>query len=317
MITGRFAPSTTGQAHPGTLLSALLVWLDARSLGGKALLRLEDLDRERCKPQWATQLLDVMQWLGMPWDGVVTQSDNRTLHEAHMSRLAQTGRLYACSCSRARLREGRRLHDTETATYDNQCRFQTLSLSNWQQCQEPIRLRLLDQSIEIQDESGLDLSQNPGAAMGDPILRRRDGAYSYQFAVVVDDAASSVNRVVRGRDIASSTATQVEIHRALQLQVPTYRHHFLLLERRTPGVGAPAVKLAKLHGSIPIDVLRDRYSATELLGSLAQAAGLQREPGPITMSQLLQRFDWCNVQRDDLICELDVSGSLCFSLSES
>jgi glutamyl-Q tRNA(Asp) synthetase len=311
VIVGRFAPSTTGQAHPGTLLSALLVWLDGRSKGGRILLRLEDIDPQRCKPQWAAQLQDAMQWLGLPWDAVSTQSDNRTTHDSRMMQLARTGRLYACSCSRARLREGRRAADG-SRVYDNQCRFQILSPSNWQACSEPIRFNLLDHQLDIHDESGIDLSQIPAAEMGDPIIRRRDGAYSYQFAVVVDDADAGINRVVRGRDIAPSTATQVAIYQALQLRMPVYRHHFLLLERRVSGAELP-MKLAKLHGSIPLNTLRNRYTGPGLVGVLAWAAGLQSEPAPMSPSQLLLTFDWRRVQSQDLVCDVDATGTLSFS----
>src|SRR5262245_17994833 len=95
----RFAPSTTGEAHPGTLLSALLVWLDARARGDRVLLRLEDLDHTRCRPGWATQMIDDLAWLGLDWDEVVVQSQRRDDHEAALDQLAATGRLYPCACS--------------------------------------------------------------------------------------------------------------------------------------------------------------------------------------------------------------------------
>ena len=106
---GRFAPSTTGEAHPGTLLSALLVWLDARARGGRVLLRLEDLDITRVKPAWSDELREACAWLGLDWDEVVIQSERRGAHEAALDRLDALGRLYPCSCSRAQRTLLRRL----------------------------------------------------------------------------------------------------------------------------------------------------------------------------------------------------------------
>ena len=106
--TGRFAPSTTGLAHPGTLVSALLAWLDVRALAGRALLRLENLDVTRCQPGWAAAMIDDLAWLGLDWDGVIDQSTRRADHEAALDALAAAGRLYPCACSR-KDREGGRL----------------------------------------------------------------------------------------------------------------------------------------------------------------------------------------------------------------
>ena len=124
VLVSRFAPSTTGQAHPGTLLSALLVWLDAKARGGRTLLRLENLDHTRCKAQWSIQMLEALTWLGLTWDETITQSENRTNHEATLDQLAALGRLYACTCSRTVLHGGRRAPDGGWA-YDNRCRKHT------------------------------------------------------------------------------------------------------------------------------------------------------------------------------------------------
>ena len=107
----RFAPSTTGEAHPGTLLSALLVWLDARAQGGRALLRLENLDVTRVKASWAAQLVDDLAWLGLDWDATIDQAAQRAGHEAALDRLAAAGRLYPCTCSRRDRSGGRRAPD--------------------------------------------------------------------------------------------------------------------------------------------------------------------------------------------------------------
>ena len=289
-MISRFAPSTTGDAHPGTLLSALLVWLDARARGGQALLRLEDIDTTRVKQVWRDQIVDALAWLGLDWDAVVVQSARTPRHEEALDRLAEQGRLYPCSCSRAERSGGRRAPDGGWA-YENTCRAKPLPPGGWRAVHDlAVRVRLPDDRVELVDDGGLDLSQTPAYDLGDPIVRRRDGAIAYQLAVVVDDGDAGITDVIRGRDIAPSTATQVLLQRLLGLPQPRYRHHFLLLE--------PAGnKLAKLHGSIPWNDLRARYSAAELLAILVRAANLD-DASPRT-------FDWARVPRTDKVARWD------------
>jgi glutamyl-Q tRNA(Asp) synthetase len=287
----RFAPSTTGEAHPGTLLSALLVWLDARSRSGKALLRLEDIDTTRVKAAWGEQMIAALVWLGLAWDEVIVQSARTPSHEAALDRLAAAGLLYPCTCSRGQRSGGRRAPDGGWA-YENTCRGRPLPSGGWRAVGEiAVRVHLPDERVELIDEGGMVLSQTPAVELGDPIVRRRDGAIAYQLAVVVDDAEEGITDVVRGRDIAPSTATQVLIQRLLGVPTPRYRHHFLLLE--------PAgEKLAKLHGSIPWTELRARYAdPVELLRILANAANL----GAGTLDELVATFDWAKVPRDDRV----------------
>ena len=288
-MIGRFAPSTTGEAHPGTLLSALLVWLDARSRGGRAILRLEDLDVTRVSATWAAEIQDALAWLGLDWDEVVVQSTRATAYADALDALAAAGRLYPCACSRAdRAASGRRAPDGGWA-YDNRCRGRALGA--WRAHTEPLRARLDDDRIALVDALGVDLSQTPAHDMGDPIVRRRDGVIAYQLAVVVDDAASAITDIVRGRDIAPSTATQLGLQRLLGLPTPTYRHHLLLLER------AAGDKLSKLHGSIPFSEIRARYRGEALRDLLALAIGLP--------SARVDEFRWADVAREDRIARWD------------
>lgn len=301
-MIGRFAPSTTGQAHPGTLLAGLLAWLDARSRGGRVVLRLEDLDRTRARAGWADELQEAAAWLGLDWDAVVVQSGAAARHEAALDALAAAGRLYPCACSRADRAGGRRAPDGGWA-YDNTCRGRALPVGGWRESVEPLRAQLDDDRVELVDDGGLDLSQTPARDLGDPVVRRRDRAIAYQLAVVVDDAALGVTDIVRGRDIAPSTATQVMLQRLLSLPTPRYRHHFLLLE-------PSGDKLAKLHGSIPFSDVRARYRGDELCGVLAAAAHLG-DGSPTTPRALLAGFDWARVTRDDLVARWD--GALAIS----
>lgn len=304
----RFAPSTTGEAHPGTLLSALLVWLDGRSRGARLILRLEDLDHERCRPAWADQMRSALAWLGLDWDEVVIQSGRGRAHEAALDQLAALGRLYPCSCSRADRAGGRRAPDGGWA-YANTCRGKPLPPGGWRAVVGNLRLHLPDDRIELVDEGGLDLSQTPAVDMGDPVVRRRDGVIAYQLAVVVDDADAGITRIVRGRDIAPSTATQVAIQRILGLPSPTYRHHLLLLEPHGRGPGG-ADKLAKLHGAIPFTRVQARYRPDELCGLLAAGCGLLPQPRPCTPRDLVADFAWGQVLADDQVARWDPSSGL-------
>ncbi|HUS63679.1 MAG TPA: glutamate--tRNA ligase family protein [Kofleriaceae bacterium] len=311
MGAGRTAPSVTGEAHPGTLLSALLAWLDARSRGDRFLLRLEDNDHTRDRPGLADALQADLAWFGLDWDDVVLQSRHRAEHEAALDRLEAAGLLYPCRCSRAdRSAGGRRAPDGGFA-YDNTCRGRPLPPGGWRAAreQEPVRATLPDRAVALVDEGGLDLSQHPAREMGDPVLVRRDGALAYHLVVVVDDAAAGVTRVVRGRDIAPSTATHVLLQEMLGLAQPTYRHHLLLLEPR-------GAKLAKLHGSVGAATLRARYGPGELCGILAWAAGLVAAPAPVTPRALVDGFAWERVRGVDAIArwtgsdlEVDLSAS--------
>jgi glutamyl/glutaminyl-tRNA synthetase len=294
MEVSRFAPSTTGPAHPGTLLAALLCWLDARSRGARLLLRLEDLDPERCRPRFSQALREDLAWLGLDWDEVVEQHDLAAQHEAGLDRLTAAGLLYPCRCSRARIAaHGTRAPDGGWR-YPNRCRSRPLPSGGWRACKEPVRVRLPDERIVLTDESGLDLSQSPSQELGDPVVRRRDGAVAYHLAVVVDDAASGVTRIVRGRDLAPSTATQVALQRALELPTPRYRHHLLLLEER-------GGKLAKLHGAVSVEEIRRTRAAAEVCGFLAFAAGLLAAPEDVTPRALLADFGWERVGDSDRI----------------
>jgi hypothetical protein len=171
-----------------------------------------------------------------------------------------------------------------------------LPAAGWCAC-ERRACRAAERRIAPLDEGGRDLAQDPTAELGDPIVRRRDGAVAYQLAVVVDDAASGVTRVVRGHDLAASTATQVALQRLLGLPEPVYRHHLLLLEER-------GGKLAKLHGAVGADVLRTAYTAARLVGFLAYAADCS-PAAPTTPAALLPDFAWQRVAREDRVVRWD------------
>jgi glutamyl-tRNA synthetase/glutamyl-Q tRNA(Asp) synthetase len=290
----RFAPTPSGPAHPGTLLAGLLCWLDARRRGAHLTLRLEDVDSLRCTPELTADMRSALRWLGLDWDGESLQSRRRTAHEAALDRLASQGLLYPCACSRGAVQQaGSRAADGGWR-YPGSCRTRSLPAGGWRASEDALRLRLPAGRVALTDESGLDLTQDPLAAMGDPVLRRRDGAIAYHLAVVVDDAAEGVTRIVRGRDLAASTAIQRVLQDVLGLATPRYRHHLLLLEER-------GGKLAKLHGAVGWHELREQMTPERLCGALGRAAGLLDAPGDVRPAELLQDFDWRRVATADQV----------------
>jgi glutamyl-Q tRNA(Asp) synthetase len=292
-VSARFAPTTSGPAHPGTLVAGLLAWLDARSRGAPILLRLEDVDPTRCTPESADDMRAALAWLGLDWDREELQSANRPAHETALDALAAQGRLYPCTCSRSEIASAGVPAPDGGWRYTGRCRERPLPPGGWRAADAALRVRLPEERVVVRDESGLDLSQHVAAEMGDPVLRRRDGAIAYHLAVVVDDARAGITRIVRGRDLATSTATHVALQRLLGLPTPTYRHHFLLLEETGGG------KLAKLHGSIGWRELARTGSSRALCGRLAQLAGLVEDARETAPRELVASFDWKRVRADD------------------
>jgi glutamyl-Q tRNA(Asp) synthetase len=294
---GRFAPSTTGRAHPGTLLAALLCWLDARSRGGHVILRLEDLDPERCRPEFSSGLRDDLTWFGLDdWDAVVEQHDREADHAAALDILQEQGRLYPSPVSRSALQAlGRRGPDGGFA-YDNRDRDMRLPSGGWRACRGSVavRCRLDDGIVSVRDESGRDLSCDVVNEMGDPVVLRRDGACAYHLVCVVDDAASQVTRVIRGRDLATATAPQVALQRVLDVPTPVYRHHALLLEQQ-------GGKLAKLHQAIAAPDIRVHMTGNECCAYLARMMGIASGSEPCRPQDLLAHFTWDSVRDDDVV----------------
>jgi len=268
------------------------------------LLRLEDIDPTRCTPALAEEMQAALRWLGLDWDGVSLQSRNRAAHDAALARLVARGDVYPCTCSRAAVRAAGLPAADGGWRYPGTCRERSLDGAGLERGDAEgvaLRLRLPPGVIETPDEGGLDLSQDPFAAMGDPVLRRRDGAIAYHLAVVVDDARDRIDRVVRGRDLAVCTAIQRVLQRSLGLPTPRYRHHLLLLEER-------GGKLAKLHGSVSWRTLRDHMGPEALCGVLARAAGLREGADPLRPAELVGDFEWRRVATRDRVARFTGSG---------
>jgi glutamyl-tRNA synthetase len=252
-VTGRFAPSPTGDLHLGNLRTALLAWLFARKAGGRFLVRMEDLDRGRVREQFYERQLTDLAAIGLDWDGPVARQSERTeLYEAALDRLD----VYPCWCTRAEIREAASAPHGELpeGAYPGTCRNRTTAPSG-----RPAALRL-----RVEGAPGVD----------DFVLRRGDGAFAYNLAVVVDDFEQGVDQVVRGRDLEDTTPRQRLLMRLLGFPEPEYHHVPLLL-------GPDGARLAKRHGAVTI---ADHDEPLTLLARTLDLTGS-------TPEELIEEFD--------------------------
>ncbi|RHR11018.1 tRNA glutamyl-Q(34) synthetase GluQRS [Pseudoflavonifractor sp. AF19-9AC] len=300
-VTGRFAPSPSGRMHLGNLWSCLLAWLAARSTGGGMVLRLEDLDPDRCRQEYCDQVMRDLEWLGLDWDGQpVYQSRRFDLYAQAFHTLEEQGLLYPCYCTRAQRLAASAPHRSDgVQVYDGRCRSLTAAeLEELGRIRRPAwRVRVPQVEIQFEDRLQGPCRENLAWDCGDFILRRSDGVYAYQLAVVVDDGAMGVTQVVRGSDLLSSTPRQLWLQEKLGLPHPEYGHVPLLLS-------PDGRRLAKRDRDLELGMLQERYSAPELVGILAHAAGLIPEPAPISPRQLLPLFSWEKLPRADFSLEL-------------
>lgn len=216
---GRFAPSPTGPLHFGSLVACLASYLDARAAGGTWLLRMEDLDRPRCRPEFATQIPATLARLGFQWDGeILFQSRRDDRYAECLARLTSEGRVYACACSRREIADSA-VTGIDGPVYPGTCRHLALGATG-----NAIRVRVPDGTTAFTDRVQGHQSQELARDIGDFVLRRRDGLFAYQLAVVVDDADQGVTDVVRGADLLDSTPRQLLLQQMLGFPQPRYLH---------------------------------------------------------------------------------------------
>ena len=249
---GRFAPSPSGPLHFGSLVAALASWLDARAAGGRWLVRVEDLDRPQVQPGAADGILRTLERLGLYWDGeVVFQSRRSALYEQALARLRDT---YLCGCSRREIADSAVSLATDGAqVYPGTCRAGLPAGRN----ARALRVRVQGMISFADRVQGL-LKQDLERGVGDFVLRRADGQFAYQLAVVVDDADQQVTDVVRGADLLDSTPRQIYLQRLLGLATPRYLHVPVAIDAR-------GEKLSKHAGARPID-REDLQRALRFLG---------------------------------------------------
>ena len=303
-MTGRFAPSPTGEMHLGNVLAALLSWLSARQQGGMWKLRIEDLDPQRSRQEYADRLMSDLEWLGLTWDGeVIYQSQRADVYEQYLQQLHAL--TYPCTCTRNEILAAQAPHESDgRIVYPGTCRpkgtesqkSKVDSLITSVDRPAAIRLMVPDEMIEYEDRVYGRQSVNLATHCGDFILRRSDGVFAYQLAVVVDDAEMGVTEVVRGRDLLLSAAQQIYLYRLLGKDVPTYSHHPLLVNSR-------GQRLCKRDQSLAVGALRERYSAQDIIGRLAYAVRLIPAPEPVTPQQLLTYFSWSKIPNQDIMMD--------------
>ncbi|MDE6293341.1 MAG: tRNA glutamyl-Q(34) synthetase GluQRS [Clostridiales bacterium] len=294
---GRFAPTPSGFMHAGNLLCAMLAYLSAKSKGGKFIIRIEDLDALRCPRSSALDIIETLEAVGITSDEpIVWQSERTAAYIAAEQRLAACAELYPCYCSRAELHapEVMRLPDGGIL-YPKTCKNITAEQKADREgrgVKPSLRLSVPDEVISFTDGICGEQSQNLACECGDFILRRSDGVYAYQLAVVVDDGESGVTEVVRGADLLYDTPRQIYLQRLLGLPTPKYYHIPLVCD-------SDGRKLSKSEGDSAKRLLKT-YTTQRIIGELAFAANIIEEPRPIDLKDLIPLYKVEKIPHDKI-----------------
>lgn len=303
---GRFAPSPSGRMHLGNIYAALLSFLSVKGKGGKWILRHEDLDRQRCRREYAALIEDDLRWLGLEWDegglagkgdhGPYLQSERDDIYRAHIEKLCASGFVYPCYCRRADLLASSAPHQSDgRIIYGGRCRPESLpdknltleyldspALKGGKDGRNPaLRLYVPDRRIAFDDMIAGRQEYELQRDCGDFIVRRSDGGWAYQLAVVVDDALMGVTEVVRGEDLLLSTAQQIYLYELLDYPAPRFGHIPLLRN-------ADGQRLSKRDSSESMESLRARFTPQQLLGRLAMLSGITDSERPVQLPELLE-----------------------------
>lgn len=298
-LTGRFAPSPSGRMHLGNVFTAVLSWLSVKSRGGLWILRIEDLDPMRSKREFSELIEDDLKWLGLDWDegglegrgesGPYSQSMRGNFYESALQALEDKGLTYPCRCTRGELMATNAPHLSDgRKVYGGTCRPARLGGSDPGVTDgRPVRATRLyvpDECVTYEDGVFGTVTIDLGREIGDFVVRRGDGAWAYQLAVVVDDAMMGVTEVMRGCDLLQSAAQQIYINGLLGYTAPRYVHLPLICN-------SEGQRLSKRDGSLNMEALRRDYSAEEILGRIGYMAGLIGRPERVTLQQLTEMYD--------------------------
>lgn len=286
---GRFAPSPTGPLHLGSLVAAVGSWLFARKAGGRWLVRVEDIDTPRVVPGSEAEILAALARYGLEWDGeVVRQSERTALYDEALATLRERGQVFDCACSRAELQRAASApapgdpQEADGLVYPGTCR----SGLPPGRAARAVRFRVPEGIVRFDDLVHGPVEENVTQKTGDYVVKRADGLYAYQLAVVVDDAAQGVTQVVRGGDLLSSTARQIALQRALGCATPEYAHLPLV-------VTSGGAKLGKRDGALPLPALDERRVGETLAIALAILGipAVEARPARAMLEDALARFD--------------------------
>lgn len=303
----RLAPSPTGLLHLGNAWSFLLCWLAARSSGGKVILRIDDIDPQRSRPEFIDAIVHDLAWLGLDWDAdIVFQSARTRLYAAALENLQAQNLVYPCFCTRKELRSlaaAPHLEDMPPPYPGTCANLAPAQRENMLVQGRPcsLRMRCPDAAITFGD---IIQGQQHFTKMehgGDFPLRRSDGVWSYQLASTVDDAETGVNLIVRGRDLLSSTPRQIILAHALDFSLPQYAHVPLLLDQQ-------GERLAKRHKSLAIAAMRAAgLRPAQVIGRLARLAGFNPDNAELMPAQLLPYFRFEMLPKQDLLVGNDLA----------
>jgi glutamyl-tRNA synthetase len=319
-IRGRYAPSPTGMIHVGNARTALAAWLSTRGRGGTFVWRLEDLDPPRVVPGMAEAQMEDLAWLGLDWDegpdvggpyAPYVQSQRYAFYEEALRRLAEAGRLFPCRLSRKDLQAmASAPHGGEEAPYPASLRPASLDpdwferLCGAERPNAAIRFLVQDRPVSFIDRIVGPVTERVDLAVGDFVLKRRDGLYAYQLAVVVDDLLMGIGDVVRGADLLASTARQVQLIEALGGAPPEYAHVPLV-------VNAGKEKLSKRDRGLTLRSLRQAGVRPEAAaGYLGYSLGLLDRPEPCRPGDLIPLFAWDRIAREDWVLPEDLASLL-------
>lgn len=314
---GRYAPTPSGWIHVGNARTALVAWLSVRSKGGAFIWRLEDLDPPRALKGAAQAAIDDLRWLGLDWDegpeqggpfSPYIQSERFGFYEEALRRLADSDRLFPCGRTRRELKEltvaPHGAYGAKTAPYPTAWRPEILA-PDWYErylrkvdlknspTVDALRFRVGAEPVTFYDLLQGEITERVDQTVGDFVLKRRDGLFAYQLAVVVDDILMEIDEVVRGVDLLDSTARQIQLIQALDGRVPTYAHLPMVLN-------AEGEKLSKRDDGLTLASLRKTgVVPEELVGYLAFSLGLLDRPVPCTPAELIDTFDWRLIRLED------------------
>lgn len=302
---GRFAPSPTGRMHLGNVYCALLSYLSVKSKGGEWVLRIEDLDPQRSKQEYARWIEDDLQWLGLDWDEGGSKSGQyapyyQSQRSDYYASLFKTieAQTYPCFCRRADLLAASAPHASDgRVLYAGTCKILSAEeIKERMKKQNPaIRLQMPHQMVAFTDGLYGGQSVDLQDFYGDFVLRRTDGTYAYQLAVVADDAAMHITEVVRGNDLLSSTPAQLYLYQLLGLQAPTFTHVPLLMSSKS------GERLSKRDGSLSMEALRQRGANPEqIIGMLAHKVGLLLHEEPISAKDLIPLYNVNKLSKDNI-----------------
>lgn len=296
---GRFAPTPSGRMHLGNVFAALMAWLAVRSADGTMLLRMEDLDTQRTKPEYMEILRKDLAWLGLTYDEETAPQSTRTqVYQEYMEKIREKGLLYPCYCTRAQLHSVNAPHRSDgTYVYPGTCRNLTASqqaqfdrLPSW-------RVKVPEEHYEVNDKIQGLYRENLAEDCGDFVLCRGDGAFVYQLAVTVDDGESGVTQVVRGVDLLSSAPRQMYLQKLFGFAQPEYAHVPLL-------IAPDGRRLSKRDKDMDLGCLQQHLTAPELVGILAHAAGILEKYQPISPQELTGEFAWERIRKSDICLDM-------------